>query len=93
MSEEKPKYGWYVKNLILTFNIVGWFGLTAFIIGSYVMQKLRMQAVGICFELQKTQILAVRENYLRQTDRRFRRVYCVCRNPATKKLKNGKRMK
>ena len=47
------------------------------------MQKLRRQAVGTCFELQKTQILAVRENYLRQTDRRFRRAYCVRRNPAT----------
>ncbi len=33
MSEEKPKYGWYVKNLILTFNIVGSFGLAAFITG------------------------------------------------------------
>ena len=33
MSEEKPKYGWYVKNLILAFNIIGLFGLIVFIIG------------------------------------------------------------
>jgi SAM-dependent methyltransferase len=33
MSEEKPKYGWYVKNLILTFNIIGFLGLVVFIIG------------------------------------------------------------
>lgn len=33
MSEEKPKYGWYVKNLILTFNIIGFLGLVTFIIG------------------------------------------------------------
>jgi SAM-dependent methyltransferase len=33
MSEERPKYGWYVKNLILAFNIIGLFGLIVFIIG------------------------------------------------------------
>jgi SAM-dependent methyltransferase len=33
MSEERPKYGWYVKNLILAFSIIGLFGLIVFIIG------------------------------------------------------------
>ncbi len=33
MSEEKPKYGWYVKNLILAFGVIGSFGLIVFIIG------------------------------------------------------------
>jgi len=33
MMEEKPKYGWYVKNLIIGFNIVGLIGLSAFIYG------------------------------------------------------------
>jgi SAM-dependent methyltransferase len=40
MSEEKPKYGWYVKNLILTFNAVGSFGLIAFIIGLILLGML-----------------------------------------------------
>ncbi len=40
MSEEKPKYGWYVKNLILTFNIIGSFGLAAFIIGLILLGML-----------------------------------------------------
>jgi hypothetical protein len=40
MSEEKPKYGWYVKNLILTFILVGLFGLTAFIIGLILLGML-----------------------------------------------------
>jgi len=31
--EEKSKYGWYVKNLIIGFNILGLLGLTAFIYG------------------------------------------------------------
>jgi ubiquinone/menaquinone biosynthesis C-methylase UbiE len=31
--EEKPKYGWYVKNLIIGFNIIGLIGLVAFIYG------------------------------------------------------------
>ena len=31
--EEKPKYGWYVKNLIIGFNIIGLIGLSAFIYG------------------------------------------------------------
>ena len=31
--EGKPKYGWYVKNLIIGFNIIGLIGLTAFIYG------------------------------------------------------------
>jgi len=33
LKEEKPKYGWYVKNLIIGFNIIGFLGLTAFIYG------------------------------------------------------------
>lgn len=33
MKEEKPKYGWYVKNLIIGFNIIGLLGLTIFISG------------------------------------------------------------
>jgi ubiquinone/menaquinone biosynthesis C-methylase UbiE len=40
MSEEKPKYGWYVKNLILAFNLVGSFGLIAFIIGLMLQEML-----------------------------------------------------
>jgi ubiquinone/menaquinone biosynthesis C-methylase UbiE len=31
--KEKPKYGWYVKNLIIAFNLVGIFGIFAFISG------------------------------------------------------------
>ena len=31
--EEKPKYGWYVKNLIIGFNIIGLIGLSAFFYG------------------------------------------------------------
>ncbi len=31
--EEKSKYGWYVKNLIIGFNIIGLMGLTIFIYG------------------------------------------------------------
>ncbi len=30
---EQPKYGWYVKNLIIGFNIVGFLGLIAFVFG------------------------------------------------------------
>ncbi len=33
LKEEKPKYGWYVKNLIIGFNIIGLLGLIAFIYG------------------------------------------------------------
>jgi len=40
MSEEKPKYGWYVKNLILALNIVGSFGLIVFIIGLILLEML-----------------------------------------------------
>ena len=40
MSEEKPKYGWYVKNLILAFNIVGSFGLIVFITGFILLGML-----------------------------------------------------
>jgi len=36
MSEEKPKYGWYVKNLILAFNIIGLFGLIVFMAGTRI---------------------------------------------------------
>ncbi|MFX1571831.1 MAG: class I SAM-dependent methyltransferase [Promethearchaeota archaeon] len=31
--EAKPKYGWYVKNLIIGFNIIGLIGLSVFIYG------------------------------------------------------------
>lgn len=49
MSEEKPKYGWYVKNLILAFNIVGSFGLIVFIIGLILlgMLGLILSIIGI----------------------------------------------
>ena len=45
MSEEKPKYGWYVKNLILAFIIIGLFGLIVFIIG---LNLLGMLGVTLC---------------------------------------------
>jgi len=47
--EEKPKYGWYVKNLILAFNIVGSFGLIVFIIGlnSLEMLGVILSIIGI----------------------------------------------
>jgi len=46
---EKPKYGWYVKNLILTFNIIGFLGLVAFIIGLILLGILGiiLSIVGI----------------------------------------------
>ena len=40
MSEEKPKYGWYVKNLILYLNIIGSFGLLVLIIGFNLLGML-----------------------------------------------------
>jgi len=40
LSEEKPKYGWYVKNLILFFNIIGSFGLIVLIIGLNILGML-----------------------------------------------------
>ena len=40
MSEERPKYGWYVKNLILAFNIIGSLGLIVFIIGLNILGML-----------------------------------------------------
>jgi len=40
MSEEKPKYGWYVKNLILFLTIIGLFGLIVFIIGLKLLGML-----------------------------------------------------
>lgn len=40
MSEEKPKYGWYVKNLILALNLIGLIGLIAFIIGLMLQEML-----------------------------------------------------
>ena len=33
MKEEKPQYGWYVRDLIIGFTIAGLIGLTAFIFG------------------------------------------------------------
>jgi SAM-dependent methyltransferase len=49
MSEEKPKYGWYVKNLILAFNVIGSFGLIIFIIGLNILGMLGviLSIVGI----------------------------------------------
>ena len=38
--EEKPRYGWYVKNLILFFNIIGSFGLIVLIIGLNILGML-----------------------------------------------------
>ena len=35
MTEEKPKYGWYVRDLIIGFNIVGFISLILFLIGLY----------------------------------------------------------
>ncbi|MFX1498004.1 MAG: class I SAM-dependent methyltransferase [Promethearchaeota archaeon] len=35
--EEKPKYGWYVKNLIIGFTIIGLLGLTALIYGIIIL--------------------------------------------------------
>ena len=31
--EEKPQYGWYVKNIIIGFTVTGLLGLTAFVFG------------------------------------------------------------
>lgn len=39
-DEEKPKYGWYVKNLIIFFNIIGSFGLIVLIIGLNLLGML-----------------------------------------------------
>lgn len=50
-EEEKPKYGWYVKNLILFFNIIGSFGLIVLIIGLNLlgMLGLFLSIIGITF--------------------------------------------
>jgi len=40
--EEKPKYGWYVKNLIIGFNIIGFLGLAIFIYGIIAQGLLRI---------------------------------------------------
>ena len=37
---EGPKYGWYVKNLIFAFTIIGFFGLIVLIIGIYLLGML-----------------------------------------------------
>lgn len=49
MNEEKPKYGWYVKNLILAFSIIGIFGLIVFIIGLNLLGMLgiTLSIIGI----------------------------------------------
>ena len=39
-DEEKPKYGWYVKNLILSFNIIGSSSLIVLIIGLNLLGTL-----------------------------------------------------
>lgn len=36
MKEEKPKYGWYVRNLIIDFIIIGLIGLITFAFGLYL---------------------------------------------------------
>ncbi|MFX1566835.1 MAG: class I SAM-dependent methyltransferase [Promethearchaeota archaeon] len=36
MKEEKPKYGWYVKNLVIGFNVLGILGLITFIYGFFI---------------------------------------------------------
>ncbi|TKJ24574.1 MAG: hypothetical protein CEE42_10550 [Promethearchaeota archaeon Loki_b31] len=53
MSEEKPKYGWYVKNLILAFNIIGLFGLIVLIIGLNILGMLGviLSIIGIALML------------------------------------------
>jgi SAM-dependent methyltransferase len=49
--EEKPKYGWYVKNLIIEFNIIGLIGLVIFIygflLGGFVQIILILLGLGI----------------------------------------------
>ena len=50
MSEEKkPKYGWYIKNLILFLNILGSFGLIILIIGLNILGMLEviLSTIGI----------------------------------------------
>jgi len=42
MMEEEPKYGWYVKNLIIGFNILGLVGLSAFIYGFLINSVLQI---------------------------------------------------
>ena len=39
-DREGPKYGWYVKNLIFAFTIIGFFGLIVLIIGIYLLGML-----------------------------------------------------
>ncbi|NVM45273.1 MAG: class I SAM-dependent methyltransferase [Candidatus Lokiarchaeota archaeon] len=53
MKEEKPKYGWYVKNLIIVFNLVGLLGLTAFIYGFFIdgIIKIILLVSGIAIML------------------------------------------
>ena len=53
MIEEKPKYGWYVKNLILAFNIIGSFGLIVLIIGLNLLGMLGviLSIIGIALML------------------------------------------
>ncbi len=53
MSEDKPKYGWYVKNLILAFNIIGSFGLIVLIIGLKLLGMLGviLSIIGIALML------------------------------------------
>jgi len=39
-NEEKPRYGWYVKNLIFAFTVIGSFGLIVLIIGLNLLGML-----------------------------------------------------
>ncbi|MFX1328301.1 MAG: methyltransferase domain-containing protein [Promethearchaeota archaeon] len=51
--EEKSKYGWYVKNLIIGFNIIGLIGLSTFIYGFFIDNIMRIILIflGLAFIL------------------------------------------
>jgi len=51
--EEKPKYGWYVKNLIIGFNILGFIGLTALIYGLSIegLMQIILMILGLAVVL------------------------------------------
>jgi hypothetical protein len=38
--EEKPKYGWYVKNIIVSFTVIGLFGLIFLVYGLMIQGLL-----------------------------------------------------
>jgi len=51
MDEEKPEYGWYVKNLIVNFTILGLLGLSltilSFFLGGYLMVTLIISGIAM----------------------------------------------